>query len=73
MLNRSLPRSRSAGASSEEQRVVKRSELRGRNLLKHVRWPEFQREGLSEMFLCPDPAIGHLIQTMLIESLGVCM
>lgn len=53
--------------------MVKRSELRGRNLLKHVRWPEFQREGLSEMFLCPDPAIGHLIQTMLIESLGVCM
>lgn len=50
--------------------MVKRSELRGRNLLKHVRWPEFQREGLSEMFLCPDPAIGHLIQTMLIESLA---
>ena len=63
----------SPGASTGEARVVKRSELRGRSLLKHVRWPEFQREGLSEMFVCPDPAIGHLIQTMLIEALGVCV
>ena len=60
-------------ASTGEARIVKRSELRGRSLLKHVRWPEYQREGLSEMFVCPDPAIGHLIQTMLIEALGVCV
>jgi len=63
----------SPGARIGEARVVKRSELRGRSLLKHVRWPEFQREGLSEMFVCPDPAIGHLIQTLLIEALGVCV
>ncbi len=41
-----------------------------RDLLKHIRWPEFQREMLSEMFVNPDPSIGDHIQTMVIESLA---
>jgi len=34
---------------STDGRVVVRKELRGKGLLKHVRWPEYQREELSEM------------------------
>lgn len=57
-------------AGGKEAKIVTRRELRGRELLKHIRWAEFQREALSEMFVKPDPKIGNLIQSSLIESLA---
>ena len=57
-------------ADGKESKIVTRRDLRGRGLLRHIRWPEFQREALSEMFVSPDPKIGNLIQSSLIESLA---
>ena len=50
--------------------IEARKTLRGMELLKHIRWPEFQREGLSEMFMSPDPEIAHFITPLVIESLA---
>ena len=67
--NGQLPLS-SAGSASSNVKVARRAELRGKELLKHIRWPEYQREGLSEMFVSPDPVLGELISLMVIESLA---